>query len=610
MNKKKFNRTSGPRNLVIMACLLGASLILLTKLTDMTQDIEKIAFSDFLDKVQAGQVAEVKFYGQDVLGKLKEGGKFETVAANYAKIWDLLREQKVLFTVDNSASKASYFWYFILLLLPLVSLAGVWYSLRQGRGNSNSSGGGGIFSMGKSKAKLFMPATIKENFNSVAGANEAKEDLKDIVDYLKNPKKYSRLGAKVSRGVLLVGEPGNGKTLLARAVAGEANCPFLSISGSDFIEVFVGVGASRVRDLFAQARKSAPSIIFIDEIDAVGRHRGSGMGGGNDEREQTLNQLLSEMDGFETFKDPVIVIAATNRVDVLDKALLRPGRFDRSVVVPYPDLKSREEILKLHMKNFKVDPEIDIHKIARGTPGFSGADLANLINEAAIFASKTDQDFANMADFEEARDKIILGKESKTMSLTEEDRKITAYHEAGHALVTLMLPKETDPLHKVTITPRGKALGVTHSLPEREKYNKTKDEMLAEMSMCFGGRVAEELVFGQITTGAYSDFMAATNIARRMVCAYGMSDDVGFIVYSQNYGEYSYSEKMAEKIDAAVYKMTSECYQRAKELITNNRDKLDKLANALLEKDTMYASEIYELLGIEPRQDLRLTNKS
>lgn len=610
MNKKKFNRTSGPRNLVIMACLLGASLILLTKLTDITQDIEKIAFSDFLDKVQAGQVAEVKFYGQDILGKLKNGVKFETVAANYAKIWDLLREQKVLFTVDNSASKASYFWYFILLLLPLVSLAGVWYSLRQGRGSGNSNGGGGIFSMGKSKAKLFMPATIKENFNSVAGANEAKEDLKDIVDYLKNPKKYSRLGAKVSRGVLLVGEPGNGKTLLARAVAGEANCPFLSISGSDFIEVFVGVGASRVRDLFAQARKSAPSIIFIDEIDAVGRHRGSGMGGGNDEREQTLNQLLSEMDGFETFKDPVIVIAATNRVDVLDKALLRPGRFDRSVVVPYPDLKSREEILKLHMKNFKVDPELDIHKIARGTPGFSGADLANLINEAAIFASKKDQDFANMADFEEARDKIILGKESKTISLTEEDRKITAYHEAGHALVTLMLPKETDPLHKVTITPRGKALGVTHSLPEREKYNKTKDEMLAEMAMCFGGRVAEELVFGQITTGAYSDFMAATNIARRMVCAYGMSDDVGFIVYSQNYGEYSYSEKMAEKIDAAVYKMTSECYQRAKELITANRDKLDKLANALLEKDTMYASEIYELLGIEPRQDLRLANKS
>ena len=606
MTQKKFNRNNGPRNLIIMAFLLASSLLLITKFTDVTQEITRLSFSEFLDKVQSGEVLEVKIVGHEIEGKFKSGDKFETVAGNYEKTWDLLRDNKVAFTVDSPVSKASIFWYFMMMLLPIVSMAGVWYALRQGRGSNGGSGGGGIFSMGKSRAKMFMPSTIKEKFNSVAGADEAKEELKDVVDYLKNPKKYGRLGAKVSRGVLLVGEPGNGKTLLARAVAGEANCPFFSISGSDFIEVFVGVGASRVRDLFAQARKSAPSIVFIDEIDAVGRHRGSGMGGGNDEREQTLNQLLSEMDGFETFKDPVIVLAATNRVDVLDKALLRPGRFDRNVVVPYPDLKSREAILKLHMKNFKIDPSIDIHKIARGTPGFSGAELANLINEAAIGASKKDQDYANMHDFEEARDKILLGKESKTITPTEEDRKITAIHEAGHALITLILPKESDPLHKVTITPRGKALGVTHSLPEREKYNSTKIEMLARITMALGGRVAEELIFAQITTGAYSDFVTATNIARKMVCAYGMSDDVGMAVYSQNYGEYQYSQKTAEQIDAAVTKIVSDCYQRAKDIILENRDKLDKLASALLEKETLYASEIYELLGIEPRQDLRL----
>ena len=607
MNRNQFKkRNGGPRNIVIMAFLLAASLLLLTKLTSMTQDITKVPFSEFLNKVQAGEVKKVRVSGQDVAGEFKDGSIFETVAAaKYDKTWDLLREHKVDFSVDAQSRNANSYLMYLFLLLLLVSMGGAWYALRQGKG-SGSGGGGGIFSMGKSRAKVFMPSTIKVNFDSVAGAHEAKEDLKDVVDYLKNPKKYSRLGAKVSRGVLLVGEPGNGKTLLARAVAGEANCPFYSISGSDFIEVFVGVGASRVRDLFAQARKSAPSIIFIDEIDAVGRHRGSGMGGGNDEREQTLNQLLSEMDGFETHKEPVIVIAATNRQDVLDRALLRPGRFDRSVVVPYPDLKSRKAILELHLKSIKVDPDIDASKIARGTPGFSGADLANLVNEAAINASKENKDFTTIEDFEESRDKVLLGKESKSISLTEEDRKITAFHEAGHALVTLMLPEETDPLHKVTIVPRGKALGVTHSLPEREKYNKTKKEMLAEITMALGGRVAEELTFKHLTTGAYSDFMAATNIARKMVCNYGMSDDVGLIVYSQDYGSYDYSDKTAEKIDNAVQKITSECYSRAKDIITKNHGLLEKLANALLEKETMYSSEIYELLDIKPRQDLRL----
>ena len=609
MSRKQFNRNSGPRNVVIMAAIFALSLFFLTKLTDVSKGIERLSFSTFLDKVQAGEVAEVKISSanQEIVGLLKTGERFETVAGSYEKTWDLLREHKVAFTIDNSAGKIGYLWYLFLLLFPLLSLLGVWYALRQGRGPNSGGGGGGIFSMGKSRAKMFMPSTIKEKFDSVAGVEEAKEELRDIVDYLRNPKKYTRLGAKVSRGVLLAGEPGNGKTLLARAVAGEANCPFLSISGSDFIEVFVGVGASRVRDLFAQARKVAPSIVFIDEIDAVGRHRGSGMGGGNDEREQTLNQLLSEMDGFETHKDPVIVIAATNRQDVLDKALLRPGRFDRTVNVPYPDLKSREAILALHLKNIKAGPDIDINKIARGTPGFSGADLANLINEAAVHASKKNKDYADMSDFEEARDKILLGKHSKTMVVTEEERKLTAYHEAGHALVTLMLPNQTDPLHKVTITPRGETLGVTYSLPEREKYSQTKSELLAKIAVALGGRVAEELVFDEITTGAHSDFQKATQIARSMVCSSGMVDDLGLIVYSQNYGDYRYSEKTAEKIDAAVLKIVNDSHERVKNIITENRDKLDRLSQALLEKETLEASEIYELLGITPRQDLKFT---
>ncbi|HLD09254.1 MAG TPA: ATP-dependent zinc metalloprotease FtsH, partial [Methylophilaceae bacterium] len=351
----------------------------------------------------------------------------------------------------------------------------------------------------------------------VAGADEAKEDLHDVVDFLKNPEKYRRLGAKIPRGVLLIGAPGNGKTLLAKAVAGEANCPFFSISGSDFIEVFVGVGAARVRDLFAQARKQAPCIIFIDEIDAVGRQRGSGLGGGHDEREQTLNQMLAEMDGFQTTGAPVIVLAATNRADVLDVALLRPGRFDRRVEVPYPDLKSREKILTVHVKGVKVSSDVDLAKIARGTPGFSGADLANLINEAAIIASKKNQPDVSVDDFEEARDKILLGKENKSMMQTDEDRKVTAYHESGHALVRLLIPEDSDPLHKVTIIPRGSTLGVTHSMPEREKYTRTRDEMLAHVMAALGGRAAEEIVFHKPTTGAYSDFKAATAIVRDMV---------------------------------------------------------------------------------------------
>jgi cell division protease FtsH len=455
---------------------------------------------------------------------------------------------------------------------------------------------------------MFLPSSIKESFNSVAGADEAKEELADVIDFLKNPQKYQRLGAKITRGVLLIGEPGNGKTLLARAVAGEANCPFFSISGSNFIEVFVGVGAARVRDLFAQARKHAPSIIFIDEIDAVGRHRGSGMGGGNDEREQTLNQLLAEMDGFETSPTPVIVIAATNRVDVLDKALLRPGRFDRRVTVPYPDLKSREAILAVHVKNVQAEDGLDIKKIAQGTPGFSGADLANLVNEATIIASKENKDIVSMHDFDAARDKVMLGKESKSIMLTDEDKKLIAYHEAGHALVRLLLPETSDPLHKVTIIPRGSALGVTHFLPEREKYITSKEEMEASVMSALGGRVAEEIVFNKLTTGAYSDFQTANRITRNMVTHYGMSTDLGPIIYGQQHGDFEYSQKTAEKIDTEVQRLTKLYHEQTHTLLTANRDKLDTLAHALIEKETMHADEIYQLLDITPRQAHKLVN--
>ena len=610
--RKRGNGPNGPKNLIIAVIFFVLCLGLLTQLNNLTQNINKVNYSKFLELVKEDKVTSVEISGQKVAGVTKDGSKFETVIGNNPKNWDLLQEHKVDVNIEEQSSNFNMGHALILLIILLAIMSGVWYFMKQSKGGG--SGGGGIFSMGKSKAKLFMPSTIKDNFNSVAGAQEAKEELKDVVDFLKNPSKYQRLGAKISRGVLLVGEPGNGKTLLARAVAGEANCPFFSISGSDFIEVFVGVGAARVRDLFEQARRKAPSIVFIDEIDAVGRHRGSGLGGGHDEREQTLNQMLTEMDGFETSKEPVIVLAATNRADVLDKALLRPGRFDRTVEVPYPDLKSREKILELHAGKVKINKDVDLKKVARGTPGFSGADLANLINEAAIIASKSDQDSINMSDFEESRDKVTLGKENKSIMLTEEDRKVTAYHEAGHALINLLMPDNTDPLHKVTIIPRGRALGVTHSLPAREKYNKNKTEFLAEIAVCLGGRIAEELEFGHLTTGAYSDFRAATDIARKMVCSYGMSEKLGNIVYGQTRGlngstEFSYSEKTAEEIDSEVQRITKDCYEKANKLIIDNKDKLSKLAVELLDKETLFAADIYKLLDITPREDLRFTEE-
>ncbi len=603
--KKRGFFGGGPKNALIACLVILGCLFALNYLTDLSRNIQSITYSTFLDKVEQDQVKTVYVSGQEIRGLLKDRTKFEVIVPNTPKNWDLLREHGVEISVADPSSQSNI-WYLFILALALIAAWGIWYSLRQLR-SAGGSGGGNIFNMGKSKAKLFMPSTVKDTFDSVAGAAEAKEELHDLVDFLKNPEKYKRLGAKITRGVLLVGAPGNGKTLLARAVAGEANCPFFSVSGSDFIEVFVGVGAARVRDLFAQARKHSPSIVFIDELDAVGRQRGTGLGGGHDEREQTLNQMLAEMDGFETTGGSVIVLAATNRPDVLDKALLRPGRFDRQVNVPYPDLVSREQILRLHAKSVKIDEKVDLHKIARGTPGFSGADLANLINEAAIIASKNNQDLVTTDNFEEARDKILLGKEIKSIMLTEEDRKVTAYHESGHALIRLLLPEDTDPLHKVTIIPRGSALGVTHSMPEREKYTTTKKEMLSEIMASLGGRAAEELIFSKETTGAYSDFKAATYIARDMVCSYGMTTELGPVVYAQGHGDFAYSQKTAERIDQAVQKIMDTCYAKAVDLLKNNREKLDKLSNALFEKETLYAGEIYELLGIEPRVEHRFS---
>jgi cell division protease FtsH len=596
------------KNMLLGAMIFVGAFLVLSLLTDFAQKTKIFPYlPTFVKALEQGEIKSVQVVGQDLVGELKDGTSFHTTVGNDPELWKNLRGSNVEVSITNVSTQNSMWYFFLFVIVTTLVLSAVWYFVKQVRGGGGGGNGGGpnIFSMGKSKARMYMPSEIKVNFSSVAGATEAKEELKDVVDFLKDPERFKRLGAKITRGVLLVGEPGNGKTLLAKAVAGEANCPFFSISGSDFIEVFVGVGASRVRDLFAQARKHSPSIIFIDEIDAVGRQRGSGLGGGHDEREQTLNQLLTEMDGFQTEEGAVIVIAATNRADVLDKALLRPGRFDRRVEVPYPDVTSRLEILKLHAKNVKLNPEVDLAKIARGTPGFTGADLANLINEAAINASKTDQDSILISDFEEARDKIMLGKELKTIVLSLEERRVTAYHEAGHALVRLMMPEDTDPLHKITIIPRGRALGVTHFLPEKEKYTRSKEEMIATLMAAHGGRAAEELIFNKKMTGASNDFEHATAVARQMVCSYGMSDEIGPVVYGQEMGDFPYSQKTAERIDDAVHKLLIKSYDDTVQVLKKHQDKLTLLAEKLLEKETLYAGEVYELLGITPRAELK-----
>jgi len=463
-----------------------------------------------------------------------------------------------------------------------------------------------LLQKGSGQARLFMPSQVKFKFSDVAGLPEAKEELKDIMDFLKNPDKFKKLGAKIPHGVLLSGEPGNGKTLLAKAMAGEVNCPFFSASGAEFIEQYVGVGASRVRELFAQARKHAPCIIFIDEIDSIGARRHTG-DGGTSEYAQTLNQLLTEMDGFESSEKPIIVVGATNRPDMLDSALMRPGRFDRQVHVPYPSIEVREEILKVHSKDKKFDSSVSLKKVARGTPGFSGAQLANIVNEAALHAVNNNRDAICMEDFEEARDKVLLGKKQKTIKQTKDELAVTAYHEGGHALVNLLLPKYTDPLHKITILPRGGALGVTHSLPERDTYSQTKEQMIAQIKVLLGGRVAEDIVFDTVTTGASSDFKHASDIVRKMVCYYGMSD-LGPVRYGQSHYDFKYSEKTREDIDNEVRKIIKSAYDDTKKLLMDDRKKLDKLAQALLDKETMYAGEVYELLGIEPREDHKLVD--
>lgn len=609
MKPKKPFKSVSPVAILIGITSFVLLFAALTKLTDYIQDVGTITYKEFLDTVRDNKVKNVEISGQFVEGVTTDDKNFQTVIAERPQNFDLLEKHNVDFKVSPpSFSTGAWYVFLFIGVLMIIGIASVLYFVRQLKsGGGDRGAGGGLFNIGKSRAKMFLPATIKERFSSVAGAHEAKEDLKDIIDFLKDPAKYRRLGAQVTKGALLVGEPGTGKTLLARAVAGEANCPFFSVSGSDFIEVFVGVGASRVRDLFTQAKKSAPCIVFIDEIDAIGRQRGASASGGNEEREQTLNQLLTEMDGFESSKEPVIVLAATNRPEVLDKALLRPGRFDRRIEVSMPDLISREEILRVHLKKVKYTADLDVKKIARGTPGFSGADLANLVNEATVIASKKNLTEVTIYEFEEARDRILIGRESKTIRVTEEDKKITAYHEAGHALVRLLLPNVSDPLHKVTITPRGQTLGVTHSMPEREKYNQTKEELLASIASAMGGRAAEDLAFKELSTGAYSDFKKATEIARSMVCLYGMTDVLGKRVYLDTYDtKGGYSQKTFEKIDNEITRILDEQYDRAMQMLRDNRDKLDKLSLALLDKETLYASEIYELLGIEPREDLRL----
>ncbi len=559
-------------------------------------------FSDFMSRVNEGKVADVSIRGHIVSGHMSEGGTaFATYLPDDASISDKLLAKNVKIVAQPEEHNLGL----VEILInygPILLMVGVWlFVFRQMQG-----GGGKAMGFGRSRARMLTEKSGKVIFDDVAGVDEAKQELQEVVDFLKDPQKFQKLGGKIPKGVLLVGPPGTGKTLIARAVAGEANVPFFTISGSDFVEMFVGVGASRVRDMFEQGKKHAPCIIFIDEIDAVGRHRGAGLGGGNDEREQTLNQLLVEMDGFEA-NEGVILIAATNRPDVLDPALLRPGRFDRQVVVPNPDILGREKIIKVHMRKVPLATDVDARVIARGTPGFSGADLANLVNEAALLAARQNKTAVGMHEFEQAKDKVMMGAERRSMAMTDDEKKLTAYHEAGHALVSLEVP-QSDPLHKVTIIPRGRALGVTMNLPERDKYGLTFTEMTSKIAMMFGGRIAEELIFGKenVTTGASSDIQQATAMARRMVMEFGMSDKLGRVRYNANEQEIflghsvaqqqNISEATSQLIDSEVRRLIEEGETRAREILTTKIGDLHKIANALLEFETLSGDEVRALL--------------
>jgi cell division protease FtsH len=561
-----------------------------------------LAFSDFLNDVNRGQVADVTIQGNNISGHFTDSRAFTTYAPNDPNLVSRLTDKGVRITAAPVDENVPSLFGVLISWFPMLLLIGVWiFFMRQMQG-----GGGRAMGFGKSRARLLTEKVGRITFEDVAGIDEAKQELEEIVEYLKDPQKFQRLGGKIPKGVLLVGSPGTGKTLLARAIAGEANVPFFTISGSDFVEMFVGVGASRVRDMFEQGKKNAPCIIFIDEIDAVGRHRGAGLGGGNDEREQTLNQLLVEMDGFEA-NEGVILIAATNRPDVLDPALLRPGRFDRQVVVPNPDVVGREKILKVHMRKVPLSSDVDPKIIARGTPGFSGADLANLVNEAALMAARRGKRSVAMSEFEHAKDKVMMGAERRSMVMTEDEKKLTAYHEAGHALC-MLYAEGHEPLHKVTIIPRGRALGITMFLPERDKYSQSKLEIKAMLASLFGGRIAEELIFGpdKVTTGAADDIRRATGLARRMVTEFGFSEKLGPLRYAENEEEVflghsvtqrkNVSEATAKVIDEEIRRVVDEGEQTAREILTARLDELHALAKGLLEYETLSADEIRRII--------------
>lgn len=586
-----------------IAIWLVVALVLMTVFNQFTGQSKtdlQIKYSDFMQQVKDGRIATAQIDGRVVRGKLQDGKDYSTYAPN--DLWmvnDLLK-----YSVQVEAKpeqQRSVLLEIFMSWFPMILLIGVWiFFMRQMQGGGK---GGGPFSFGKSKARQLDESSNQTTFADVAGCDEAKEEVTELVDFLKEPSKFQKLGGRIPRGVLLVGPPGTGKTLLARAIAGEAKVPFFSISGSDFVEMFVGVGAARVRDMFETAKKNSPCIIFIDEIDAVGRSRGAGTGGGNDEREQTLNQLLVEMDGFEA-SSGVIIIAATNRADVLDKALLRPGRFDRQVMVGLPDIKGREQILMVHMRKIPADVDVKADILARGTPGFSGADLANLVNEAALFAARRNKRTVDMEDFEDAKDKIYMGPERKSMVMREEERLNTAYHESGHAVVAKLLPK-ADPVHKVTIMPRGWALGLTWQLPEFDRISNYKDKMLEEISILFGGRIAEEIFMNQMSTGASNDFERATKLARGMVTKYGMSDALGTMVYAGDeqdsfFGSMSsktVSEATQQKVDAEIRRILDEQYAIARKLLEENRDKVEAMAAALMEYETIDADQINDIMA-------------
>jgi len=588
------------KNIALWLVIFLVMILLFNMMTQQDQPKESVSYTVFMSALDDGRVQEVVIQGSNIEGVYSDGTHFKTFSPSDPNLISELRERNIV--IEARPEEDRSFWMTMLVSWgPILLLIAVWiFFMRQMQG-----GGGKAMNFGKSRARLLSDTQGMVTFKDVAGVDEAKEELEEIVSFLKDPKKFTRLGGRIPKGVLLVGSPGTGKTLLARAIAGEADVPFFTISGSDFVEMFVGVGASRVRDLFAQGKKNAPCIIFIDEIDAVGRHRGAGLGGGHDEREQTLNQLLVEMDGFES-NEGVILIAATNRPDVLDPALLRPGRFDRQVVVPRPDIKGRTTILEVHSSKVPMADSVNLEVVAKGTPGFSGADLANLINEAALLAARADKDLVGMEDLESAKDKVMMGAERRSMVITEEEKKVTAYHEAGHALVAMMIP-EADPVHKVSIIPRGRALGVTMYLPTEEKYSQTKEGLLISMCALLGGRAAEEIFLGNITTGASNDIDRVSSLAHKMVCEWGMSDKLGTVSFGEKEGEVflgkdmghtkNYSEATAQIIDEEVSRLVSESYARTQQILRDNGEILEQMAQELLEKETIDAQDIARIMA-------------